>query len=88
MTMHVHLSPEMENYVKGKVASGFYRNSTEVIRDAIRRMQAEENCRAAGKSTMSQGQRQVDARESALHVGAKGAHNAICHSNAAQLSGD
>ena len=88
MTMHVHLSPEMENYVKGKVASGFYRNSTEVIRDAIRRMQAEENFRAAGGSTISQGQRQVDARESALHAGTNGAHNALCQGNAAQLSGD
>ena len=42
MTMHVNLSPEMETFIKGKVASGFYGNATEVIRDAIRRMQAEE----------------------------------------------
>ncbi len=42
MTMHVNLSPEMESYIKAKVSSGFYGNATEVIRDAIRRMQAEE----------------------------------------------
>ena len=42
MTMHINLSPEMEQYIKSKVSSGFYGNATEVIRDAIRRMQAEE----------------------------------------------
>ena len=38
MTMHVNLSPEMEGFIKSKVASGFYGNATEVIRDAVRRM--------------------------------------------------
>lgn len=42
MTMHINLSPEMESFIKGKVASGFYGNATEVIRDAIRRMQTED----------------------------------------------
>jgi len=42
MTLHVNLSPEMEGFIKSKVASGFYGNATEVIRDAIRRMQAED----------------------------------------------
>ncbi len=37
MTMHVNLSPEMEGFIEGKVASGDYGNATEVIRDAIRR---------------------------------------------------
>lgn len=45
MSMHVNLSSEMEAYVKGKVASGFYGNATEVIRDAIRRMQEDEERR-------------------------------------------
>jgi putative addiction module CopG family antidote len=35
VTMHINLSPEMEHYIKGKVASGFYGNATEVIRDAF-----------------------------------------------------
>ncbi len=38
MTMHINLSPEMENFIKGRVSSGFYGNATEVIRDAIRRL--------------------------------------------------
>ena len=42
MTMHVNLSPEMEGFIKEKVASGFYGNATEVIRDAIRRMQTDD----------------------------------------------
>jgi antitoxin ParD1/3/4 len=42
MTMHINLSPEMEGYIKGKVAGGFYGNATEVIRDAVRRMQADD----------------------------------------------
>jgi len=30
MSMHVNLSPEMENYIKGKVAGGFYGNANDV----------------------------------------------------------
>lgn len=40
MTMHVNLSDEMEGFIRSKVGSGFYGNATEVIRDAVRRMQA------------------------------------------------
>ncbi len=42
MTLHIDLSPEFEVFMKGEVARGFYGNATEVIRDAPRRMQAEE----------------------------------------------
>jgi antitoxin ParD1/3/4 len=38
--MHINLSDEMERYIKSKVGTGFYGSATEVIRDAIRRMQA------------------------------------------------
>ncbi len=34
--MHISLTPELEAKVKQKVASGFYNNSSEVIRDALR----------------------------------------------------
>ena len=40
MSMHINLSDEMERYIKSKVGTGFYGSATEVIRDAIRRMQA------------------------------------------------
>lgn len=63
MTMHVNLSPEMEGFIKGKVASGFYGNATEVIRDAIRRMQAEEGRVAAWQAAIRKGDEQLDRGE-------------------------
>ena len=63
MTMHVNLSAEMESYIKGKVASGFYGNATEVIRDAIRRMQAEEARAAAFRVAIAKGEAQLDRGE-------------------------
>jgi len=63
MTMHVNLSPEMESFIKAKVASGFYGNATEVIRDAIRRMQAEENRVAAWQAAIKVGDDQLERGE-------------------------
>jgi len=63
MTMHVNLSPEMEGFIKSKVSSGFYGNATEVIRDAIRRMQAEESRVAAWQAAIKQGDDQLDRGE-------------------------
>lgn len=63
MTMHVNLSPEMEGFIKSKVASGFYGNATEVIRDAIRRMQAEESCVAAWQASIKVGDDQLNRGE-------------------------
>jgi len=34
--MHISLTPELETKVRQKVASGFYNNASEVIRDALR----------------------------------------------------
>jgi antitoxin ParD1/3/4 len=34
--MHISLTPELETRIKQKVASGFYNNASEVIRDALR----------------------------------------------------
>ena len=63
MTMHVNLSPEMEGFIKTKVASGFYGNATEVIRDAIRRMQAEEGRLQAWQAAIKIGDDQFDRGE-------------------------
>jgi antitoxin ParD1/3/4 len=53
LAMHINLSPEMERYLQSKVGTGFYSNATEVVRDAIRRMWAEderqEQLRIAGQ---------------------------------------
>jgi len=63
MTMHINLSPEMETFIRGKVASGFYGNATEVIRDAIRRMQAEEDRMQAWRAAIKKGDDELDRGE-------------------------
>ena len=63
MTMHVNLSPEMEGFINAKVASGFYGNATEVIRDAIRRMQAEETRVAAWQAAIQVGDDELNRGE-------------------------
>ena len=40
--MHVRLSEVDENYIKGKVESGFYTSENEVVRDAVRGMRERE----------------------------------------------
>lgn len=40
--MHVSLTPELEARVKAKVESGLYNNASEVIREALRFMDAHE----------------------------------------------
>ena len=61
MTIHINLSPEIEGFIKNKVASGFYGNATEVIRDAIRRMQREEGRIAAWQNAIKQGDDELNA---------------------------
>ena len=63
MTMHINLSTEMELFIKSRVTSGLYGNATEVIRDAIRRMQAEENRITAWQTAIKQGDEQLDRGE-------------------------
>ena len=70
MTMHINLSPEMEAFIKGKVASGFYGNATEVIRDAIRRMQAEEGRSTTWKAALKVGDDELDAGQSVPYTAA------------------
>jgi antitoxin ParD1/3/4 len=61
MTMHVNLSSEMESYIKSKVGSGFYGNATEVIRDAVRKMQAEEERRTSFRAAIAVGEADIAA---------------------------
>ncbi len=37
--MHISLTPKLEEIVKEKVSSGLYNNSSEVVREALRLMQ-------------------------------------------------
>lgn len=41
--MHISLTPELENRVKSRVESGLYNNASEVIREALRFMDAHED---------------------------------------------
>ena len=64
MSMHINFSPEMEGYIKSKVSTGFYSNATEVIRDAVRRMQIEEQRRVAFRAAVAAGDDELDRGES------------------------
>ena len=68
MTLHVNLSPEMEGFIKSRVASGFYGNATEVIRDAVRRMQAEDSRLASWQAAIRVGDEQLDQGNAAAYT--------------------
>jgi antitoxin ParD1/3/4 len=61
--MHINLSPEMEKYVQTKVGMGFYSNASEVVRDAIRRMWAEDEKLAALRVAVQAGDDQLERGE-------------------------
>lgn len=68
MSMHINFPEAMENYIKEKVASGFYGNATEVIRDAVRRMQAEDKRIAEFRAAVAKGEAELDRGESVLYT--------------------
>ena len=41
--MHISLTPELENIVNRKVESGLYNNASEVVREALRFMELNED---------------------------------------------
>lgn len=64
MSLHVNLSFEMEGFVKSKVAAGFYAGATEVIRDVLRRRQAEDTRIAVWKAAVKVGDNPLDRAQS------------------------
>lgn len=44
--MNVNLSPQLEDLVKKKVASGLYNSASEVVREALRLMEEQDRFRA------------------------------------------
>ncbi|MDQ7830830.1 MAG: type II toxin-antitoxin system ParD family antitoxin [Desulfovibrionaceae bacterium] len=46
MPMNVSLTPQLESMVKQKVASGLYNSASEVVREALRLMEAQDRIRA------------------------------------------
>lgn len=63
MTIHINLSPQMESYIKAKLSSGRYGSATEVVRDALRQMQADDQRSAAFQSAAAGGEAERDRGE-------------------------
>lgn len=47
MGMNVNLTPQLEELVRAKVASGLYTSASEVVREALRLMDEQDRFRAA-----------------------------------------
>jgi antitoxin ParD1/3/4 len=47
MGMNVNLTPQLEELVRSKVASGLYTSASEVVREALRLMEEQDQMRAA-----------------------------------------
>jgi len=47
MPLNVNLTPELEGLIRQKVSSGRYNSASEVVREALRLMEAEDQLRAA-----------------------------------------
>ena len=56
MQLNVNLTPQLEEMVRTKVASGLYNSASEVVREALRLMEREDQVRAA---TLSQLRRDI-----------------------------
>ena len=46
MPMNVNLTPQLEDMIKKKVASGLYNSASEVVREALRLMEEQDRVRA------------------------------------------
>lgn len=46
MGMNVNLTPQLEELVRSKVASGLYNSASEVVRDALRLMEEQDRIKA------------------------------------------
>ena len=47
MSMNINLTPQLEEMVREKVASGLYTSASEVVREALRLMDEKDRMRAA-----------------------------------------
>lgn len=56
MQLNVNLTPQLEEMVRTKVASGLYNSASEVVREALRLMERDDQVRAA---TLSQLRRDI-----------------------------
>lgn len=54
MGMNVNLTPQLEELVRQKVASGMYSSASEVVREALRLMDEQDRVRAARVAQLQQ----------------------------------
>jgi antitoxin ParD1/3/4 len=54
MQMNINLTPQLEELVRAKVASGRYNSASEVVREALRLMEREDQVRAAALNQLRQ----------------------------------
>lgn len=54
MTMNINLPPQLEELVRAKVADGLYNSASEVVREALRLMEREDQLRAAALAQLRQ----------------------------------
>lgn len=64
--MNVSLTPDLENFVHTKVASGRYTSASEVVREALRLLEDQEKTRSA---QLEEFRSEVDRRLSSLDRG-------------------
>ena len=58
MGMNVNLTPQLEELVRSKVASGMYTSASEVVREALRLMDEQDRLRAVKLEQLRKGIRQ------------------------------
>jgi len=64
--MNVSLTPELDNFVTGKVESGRYNSASEVVREALRLLEEHDRARAAQIAAFNQ---ELEARLASLDRG-------------------
>ena len=64
--MNVSLTPELDKFVAGKVASGRYNSASEVVREALRLLEDHDHARGAQLSAFN---KELEARLASLDRG-------------------
>jgi antitoxin ParD1/3/4 len=59
--MNVALTPELEELIRRKVASGMYKNAAEVVREGLRRLAEEDEWKASARKKIATGMSQLRA---------------------------
>ena len=59
--MNISLTPELEQFVQGKVVSGLYNNASEVIREGLRLLREQDEVRRSWREQIERGWAQAQA---------------------------